>query len=241
MIIFSKESDFLAHPLLKKNKVIRRAYQENIFINCLKKNCLVVIPTGLGKTILALMLSIYRLSDDENSKVIFLAPTKPLVDQHYQSFLDLTALPEETLSAITGTIPPEKRIELWKNLRMAFMTPQVLQNDLIAQRYSINDVSLLIFDECHRATGDYAYCFIAQKYIELGKNPQILALTASPGSTEEKINEIKQNLFINHTEIRTDTDKDVKPYIQDVETNWIKIKLPEESIEIKQIIVTKLK
>ena len=178
---------------------------------------------------------------EPNSKVIFLAPTKPLVDQHYQSFLDLTVLPEETLSAITGTIPPEKRMELWKQLRIAFMTPQVLQNDLISQRYSINDVSLLIFDECHRATGDYAYCFIAQKYVDLAKNPQILALTASPGSTEEKINEIKQNLFINHTEIRTDTDKDVKPYIQDVETDWIRIKLPDEFLEIKKIIVSKLK
>ena len=241
VINLSKESDFLTHPLLKENKVIRRAYQENIFINCLKKNCMVVIPTGLGKTILALMLSVYRLSEYENSKIIFLAPTKPLVDQHHESFLELTKLPKEEMSAITGAISPENRTKIWENLRIAFMTPQVLQNDLITQRYSISDVSLIIFDECHRATGDYAYCFIAQRYMTLSKYPQILALTASPGSTEEKINEIKQNLYINHTEVRTDSDGDVKPYIQDVETTWIKIKLPEEFLEIKKILIKKLK
>ncbi len=241
MIILSEKSDFLAHPLLKENKVIRRAYQENIFINCLKKNCMVVIPTGLGKTILALMLSVYRLSEYENSKVIFLAPTKPLVDQHHESFLELTKIPKEEMSAITGAISPEDRIKIWDDLRIVFMTPQVLQNDLITQRYSISDVCLLIFDECHRATGEYAYCFIAQRYMALSKYPQILALTASPGSTEEKINDIKQNLYINHTEVRTDSDRDVKPYIQDVETTWIKIKLPEEFLEIKKILIKKFK
>ena len=241
MITLSKESDFLAHPLLKENKVIRRAYQENIFINCLNRNCMVVIPTGLGKTILALMLSVHRLSEYDNSKVIFLAPTKPLVDQHYESFLEFTKLSKEEMSAITGAISPENRAKIWENLRVAFMTPQVLQNDLITQRYSISEVSLIIFDECHRAIGDYAYCFIAQRYVSLSKYPQILALTASPGSTEEKINEIKQNLYINHTEVRTDTDGDVRPYIQDVETTWIKIKLPEEFLEIKKILIKKLK
>jgi ERCC4-related helicase len=241
VIILSEKSDFLAHPLLKENKVIRRAYQENIFINCLNKNCMVVIPTGLGKTILALMLSVYRLSEYENSKVIFLAPTKPLVDQHHESFLELTKIPKEEMCAITGAISPEDRTKIWDDLRIAFMTPQVLQNDLITQRYSISDVCLLIFDECHRATGDYAYCFLAQRYIALSKYPQILALTASPGSTEEKINEIKQNLYINHTEVRTDSDRDVKPYIQDVETTWIKIKLPKEFLEIKKILIKKFK
>ncbi|MHA1479781.1 MAG: DEAD/DEAH box helicase [Promethearchaeota archaeon] len=84
----------MSHPLLKENFVLRRAYQENIFINCLNTNCLVVIPTGLGKTIIALMLAIHKLSETPNSKIIFLAPTKPLVNQHYKSFLDLTVIPE---------------------------------------------------------------------------------------------------------------------------------------------------
>ncbi|MFX0076834.1 MAG: DEAD/DEAH box helicase [Candidatus Hermodarchaeota archaeon] len=241
MIFVSNKERFIAHPLLKENYVLRRAYQENIFINCLNTNCLVVIPTGLGKTIIALMLTVHKLSEEPNSKIIFLAPTKPLVNQHYKSFLDLTVLPEEKLKAITGTTAPEKRKEIWKELKIAFMTPQVLQNDIISNLYSFEDVSLIIFDECHRSVGDYAYCFIAKKYIESSIKPQILGLTASPGSTEGKINEIKNNLFIERVEIRTERDSDVIPYIQNVDNEWIKVKLPSEFLEIKNIITEKLR
>jgi len=221
--------------------VLRRAYQENIFINCLNTNCLVVIPTGLGKTIIALMLAIHKLSETPNSKIIFLAPTKPLVNQHYKSFLDLTVIPEENLKVITGTTSPEKRRDIWKGLEIAFMTPQVLQNDIISNLYSLENVPLIIFDECHRSVGDYAYCFIAKKYVESAKNFQILGLTASPGSTEGKINEIKKNLYIDHIEIRTEQDSDVKPYIFKVENEWIKVKLPSEFMDIKLIITEKLR
>jgi ERCC4-related helicase len=220
---------------------LRREYQENIFINCLNHNCLVVIPTGLGKTIIGLMLAVHRLTEISNSKVIFLAPTKPLVDQHYNSFLALTTLPEESLKSITGTTQPEKRKLIWDNLTIAFMTPQVLQNDIISNLYSIKEVSLIIFDECHRAVGDYAYCFIAKKYMNQSKFPQILGLTASPGSTEEKIKEIRENLFIDHVEIRTEKDSDVKPYIHNVDNELIKIKLPNEFLEIINILTQKLK
>jgi Fanconi anemia group M protein len=195
VIVINSNEEFISHPLIKQNVVSRREYQEKIFINCLSKNCLVVIPTGLGKTIIALMLVVHRLTEIDNSKVILLAPTKPLVEQHYKSFLELTEISEESLISLTGTTAPEKRKELWKDLKVAFMTPQVLQNDLISGLYSIKDVSLMIFDECHRAVGDYAYCFLAKKYIDLSNDAQILGLTASPGSTEGKIKEIKENLF----------------------------------------------
>ncbi|MFX1595376.1 MAG: DEAD/DEAH box helicase [Promethearchaeota archaeon] len=241
MIFVSDKQDFISHPLIKQDIIARREYQENIFINCLNRNCLVVIPTGLGKTIIALMLAVQRLTEIEDSKVIILAPTKPLVEQHYNTFLELTKLPKESLISLTGAIIPEKRKELWLGIKVAFMTPQVLQNDLISGLYSIKDVSLMIFDECHRAVGDYAYCFIANKYCELSHYSQILGLTASPGSTESKINEIKQNLFINHVEIRTEKDLDVIPYIHKVDNDWIKVKLPTQFLEIKTILEEKLR
>jgi Fanconi anemia group M protein len=236
----SKE-EYISHPLIQENLIVRRSYQETIFINCLNHNSLIVIPTGLGKTIIGLMMAVHRLTEYPESRVIFLAPTKPLVNQHYKSFTELTILEEESLQSITGTISPDERKGIWKNLKIAFMTPQVLQNDIISNQYSLKDVSLIIFDECHRAVGDYAYCFIAKKYIKSSEFPQILGLTASPGSTEEKINEIKQNLFINHIEIRTEKDPDVKPYIHNVDQNWIKIELPNEFSEVLNIIQDKLK
>jgi Fanconi anemia group M protein len=241
VISVSTNEEFISHPLIRQNFVSRREYQESIFINCLNCDCLVVIPTGLGKTIIALMLAVHRLTERANSKVIFLAPTKPLVDQHYKSFLNLTLLTPDSLHVYTGATPPEKRKSTWSQTKVAFMTPQVLQNDLISGLYSIKDVSLIIFDECHRAVGDYAYCFIAKKYKESGSSSQILGLTASPGSTQEKINEIKENLYIDHIEIRTDRDIDVKPYVQKVDNRWIKIKLPKDFMEIKRSLEDKLR
>ena len=241
MISVSANENFISHPLIKRNFVSRREYQEAIFINCLNHNCLVVIPTGLGKTIIALMLAVHRLTEIPNSKVIFLAPTKPLVDQHYKSFLNLTLIPPDSLQSLTGSTPPEKRKSTWSQIKVAFMTPQVLQNDLISGIYSIKDVSLIIFDECHRAVGDYAYCFIAKKYMGGASSHQILGLTASPGSTQEKISEIKTNLFMDHVEIRTDKDIDVKPYIQKVDNQWIKITLPKEFLEVTKLLEIKLK
>jgi len=241
MITQLKKDDFISHPLIKKDIIIRRAYQENIFINCIDKNSLVVIPTGLGKTIIALMLIVHKLTENPDSRVVFLAPTKPLVEQHYKSFLNLTKIEPESLKVVTGAISPEKRKVLWDDIKVAFMTPQVFQNDIISRHYPIHDISLIIFDECHRAIGDYAYCYIAQKYVNSASKPQILGITASPGSTEEKINEIKKNLFIEHIEIRTEEDSDVKPYIHKVDNEWIKIKLPPEFLDIKLILDEKLK
>jgi Fanconi anemia group M protein len=237
----SEKQEFISHPLIQEETVLRRSYQENIFISCLNQNSLVVIPTGLGKTIIGLMLAVHRLTEVPDSRVIFLAPTKPLVNQHYESFRSLTVLNHDSLRPITGTISPDERKQLWQDLKIAFMTPQVLQNDIISNQYTLEDVSLIIFDECHRAVGDYAYCFIAQKYMENSTNPQILGLTASPGSESEKIQEIKQNLFIDHIEIRTENDADVKPYIHNVDNEWIKVKLPKEFTEIQNILSDKLK
>ncbi|MBD3254823.1 MAG: DEAD/DEAH box helicase, partial [Candidatus Lokiarchaeota archaeon] len=177
----------------------------------------------------------------KESKIIFLAPTKPLVNQHRETFSNLIDLPKESLVSITGSVSPDQRKDLWDETRICFMTPQVLQNDIISNTYSLKDISLIIFDECHRAVGDYAYCYIAKKYVEDSRYPQILGLTASPGSTEEKINEIKTNLFIDHIEIRTESDPDVKKYVHKVDKEWIKVKLPQEFSKINEILSEKLK
>ena len=58
-----------------------REYQQKIFETCKEKNCLVVLPTGLGKTLIALMLTIERMREFPGEKVVFLAPTKPLAEQ----------------------------------------------------------------------------------------------------------------------------------------------------------------
>ena len=119
---------------------------------------------------------------------------------------------------------------------MIFATPQVIKNDLIAGRYALTDVTLLIVDECHRAVGNYAYVFLAQRYLGTAAKPLILAMTASPGGAQEKVQDVCANLGISHIENRTENDPDVSPYVfeRDIETITIDIP-PEIKIAINTI------
>jgi len=205
-----------------------RLYQETILATAVKKNTLVVLPTGLGKTNIFLMLASQRLKQYPKSKILFLAPTKPLVEQHLQTFQKYFDFEKEKLAVFTGQTAPEKRTELYQNKQIIFSTPQVIENDIISSRLNLQDISLLGIDEAHRAVGDYAYVFVAKQYHKKSNFPKILALTASPGSDLEKIREVCQNLHIEAVEARTPEDPDVKPYIKPIKTEWIKVELPSQ-------------
>ena len=210
-----------------------RLYQETILDTCTKKNTLVVLPTGLGKTNIFLMLASNRLKNYPDSKILLLGPTRPLIDQYFETFKKHFEINEEEMAIFTGFVKPEKRAELWKKSKVIFSTPQGLENDVIAERIKLEEVSLIGFDEAHRAVGDYAYVFVAKQYHKKSKMGRIVGLTASPGSDLDKITEVCRNLFIEAIEARTDEDPDVKEYIQEIDIKWIKVDLPEEFKKIK--------
>ncbi len=213
-----------------------RLYQETIFAAAINHNVLTVLPTGIGKTALAMMLASYRMHQYPNSKVLILTPTRPLCQQHYDTLIKHLDIDQNQIVFFTGHIKPEKREELWKSARVIISTPQGLTNDIISGKIKLADVSLMVFDECHRATGDYDYVWLAKQYDKTASHPRILGLTASPGSDLEKIAEICKNLYIEEIEVRTEDDPDVKPYIQDVEIKWLKVDLPDEFLQIRKFL-----
>lgn len=218
-----------------------RQYQINIFEKAKLYNTLVVLPTGLGKTLIAILLIENRLKNYPNSKVIFLAPTKPLVMQHKKSIEE--HLNKEVI-AFTGSTKSEKRKELFEKNSIIVATPQTIQNDLLTKNISLENVSLIVFDEAHRAVKDYPYVYIAQEYHKQAKYERILGLTASPGHDKEKILEICNNLYIEHLEVRTRHDPDVKPYVQEIKIEWIEVELNEELKKIvsmlKEILIEEI-
>ncbi len=224
------------------NNLTPRLYQETILATAIKKNTLVVLPTGMGKSILFVLLAAHRLNGYPQSKVLILAPTKPLCQQHLQTMNKFLRLAdenetiEEKTVLLTGQIKPEKRQELWEKAQIIVSTPQGLENDLINKRLDLEDVSLIVFDEAHRAVKDYSYVWIAKQYWKKANYARILGLTASPGSKEEVINEVIKNMHIEEIEVRTDEDPDVKPYIQEVKIDYVKVKLPEEMKLIKKFL-----
>ncbi|MCK4636792.1 MAG: DEAD/DEAH box helicase family protein [Methanomicrobia archaeon] len=225
--------EFIDHPLVKKDMMMARVYQETIVDSCREKNSLIVLPTGLGKTIIAALLTVYRLQKYDG-KVIFLAPTKPLVMQHFQTFSDILNI--DKMEFFTGIVAPSKRKDHYEDNKIIFATPQVIENDIISRRLDLENVSMIVFDEAHRSTGDYAYVFIANKYMEKGKDPLTIGLTASPGSQKQKIKEVLENLFIENIEVRTDSSPDIKRYIQDIDIDWIEVDFPEEYKKVRKYL-----
>lgn len=213
-----------------------REYQQKIFETCKEKNCLVVLPTGLGKTLIALMLTVERMKKFPGEKIVFLAPTKPLVEQHIITFKKY--LPElfADMQLFTGEIKAEQRRRIWQTADIIFSTPQCVANDLRKNLYNLDEVCLLIEDEAHRCIKNYDYNFVASQYRSQSKNQRIIGLTASPGSEALKIKEICRNLSIEEVELRTRESSDVKDYLQEREFEKVFVLFPSEFEEMRQVL-----
>ena len=224
---------YINHPLIKPEAVEQRLYQLALAGEAIKRSTLIVLPTGLGKTVIALLVMVSRLS---KGKILLLSPTKPLVEQHFSFFKNVLNIPPENIILFTGNTPPGKREKMWEKARLVISTPQVIENDLLAKKINLEQVSCIIFDEAHRGTGNYSYVYIAQKYASQNPEPLVLGITASPGSNTEKIQEVCANLHIKSVEMRTDSDPDVKPYIFDKDIEWKYVSVPVEIKGLKQLM-----
>ncbi|MBE0517584.1 MAG: DEAD/DEAH box helicase, partial [Methanophagales archaeon] len=226
-------SKFISHPLLKDGVVERRRYQIAIAEEAEKDSLMVVLPTGLGKTTIALLVLVERL---KRGKILFLAPTRPLVEQHSSFLKEVLTIDASCIQTFTGTVLADRRAKLWEDARIIVSTPQIIENDLLSNRIELRDVALLIFDECHRAVGNYSYVYIAEKYMEQAKEPLVLGMTASPGSDKEKIKEICTSLSVTRVESRTEYDADVAPYIFKKDFEWRGIDVPVEIRKLKRML-----
>jgi ERCC4-related helicase len=234
-----KSIEWIQHPLIKAEKIESRLYQQVLAADVLKKgNSMIVAPTALGKTIVAALVAAERLKTFKHSKVLILAPSKPLVIQHEESFREFL---KTSVTSITGAIKPEERVKRWNDSQIVCATPQTVESDLISGRYNLENVSVLVFDECHRGVGSYSYVYLASKYMKEAKNPLVLGLTASPGWDEEKIQGVCENLFIKEVVIKNEEDSDVEPYFNPVKVKWVKIELNPELKDIKSHLEKALK
>ena len=213
------------------NGIIPRQYQENIANEIQSRNTLLVLPTGLGKTIIAAMLA-YKAIENGRS-VIMVAPTRPLVDQHLKTFEELFRNTSWKIGGITGHTPKKERGDIWNGSRMVISTPQTVVGDIIRGYVDLEKYGLLVIDEAHRTIGNYSYVQIAKEFAEKSGG-YILAMTASPGSRKEHIDQIKENLGIRKIIIRTEEDPDVSPYVMGSRITPVYIKPSEIQLEISR-------
>jgi ERCC4-related helicase len=228
---------YVENPLIWPETIEARLYQQTIAEKACKKNTMVILPTALGKTAISALAAAYFLYNHWDMKILVMAPTRPLVLQHKDTFTRFLKLKAEDMAVLTGKVPPSYRRFLWEgDAKVFFATPQVVRNDLENRRLSLENFSFAVFDECHRARKNYAYTLVAEKYVEQARWPVIMATTASPGSNRKKIHQTCSDLHIEQMEFRTEEDPDVAPYIHRVDVEWLQVDLPEEYREMGEIL-----
>ncbi|KAF5025040.1 hypothetical protein F66182_2908 [Fusarium sp. NRRL 66182] len=218
-----------------------RDYQFSIVKNSLFNNTLVALPTGLGKTFIAatVMLNFYRWT--KKAKLVFVAPTKPLVAQQVDACYNIAGIPRSETTLLTGDIPPALRVDEWEARRVFFMTPQTLLNDISHGYADPKSIALLVIDEAHRAVGEYAYAKVTKLIRRFSKSFRVLALTATPGSKVETVQEVIDNLGISHCEIRTEDSIDIRQYVHQRNIEQIVLDPSDEMVLVSELFTKALK
>jgi Fanconi anemia group M protein len=231
---------YVVHPMVRDGVIEDRDYQRRFVERALEANTLAVLPTALGKTVIAELVAAELLHRHPGCRILFMAPTKPLAIQHRESVLKHLKLREDEVAAVTGETAA--RPDVWNSPRVRFVTatPQTVWNDYRRGFVRLEEFALLVFDECHRSRSRYAYTRLAEEYIRRCPYPLILALTASPGSEEDKVVEVVRNLWIEQVVWMSEKDEEVSKYIPGIRVGWVRVKLPAEyemiRDEIKRMI-----
>lgn len=202
-----------------------RSYQWNIVKKALFSNTLVALPTGLGKTFIAAVVMFNYWRWFPTSKIVFMAPTRPLVTQQIEACYSICGLPQTDTIELTGNLPPNQRRAFWMSKRVFFVTPQIMQNDLQSKICPAEKIVCLVVDEAHKATGNYAYTEVVKLVSKCHGEFRVLALTATPGTNIQGVQTVIDNLRIANVQIRTEDSMDIQQHMhgKNIQTRVVKL------------------
>ncbi|XP_066045290.1 Fanconi anemia group M protein isoform X2 [Chamaea fasciata] len=214
-----------------------RPYQERMAGAALLANTLVCLPTGLGKTFVAavVMYNFYRWFP--SGKVLFLAPTKPLVAQQMEACRRVMGIPCRDMAEMTGGTQALGRQELWNTRRVFFLTPQIMVNDLSRGTCPAVEIKCLVIDEAHKALGNHAYCQVVRELSKYTNQFRVLALSATPGSDTKAVQQVISNLLIAQVEVCAEDSPEIQPYSHERQVEKIVVPLGEELVEIQNTYI----
>jgi ERCC4-related helicase len=212
----------------------KRQYQYDIAYTAIIQNTLVSLPTGLGKTLIAAVVLYNYYRWFPTGKVLFLAPTLPLVDQQVQACYEIMGIPATDTALLTGKVPATQRATIWQEKRVFFCTPQTVQKDLESNRCDALKVVCVVLDEAHKSTGEYAYCKVISYLEKAGAKFRVLGLSATPGTSIKAVQNVINVLRINCIEARSDNDPDVKRYIHDRQTEIVVVQGMDATKDVEQ-------
>ncbi|RAH16676.1 MAG: hypothetical protein CMB56_000075 [Methanobacteriota archaeon] len=222
------------HPNLSSDKIEARAFQLKALDSILSSSTLLVLPTGSGKTPIEFMAIAEKLAENPSKKALLIAPTNPLLSQHFNDANMILNIPTESIVMVNGGINWEKRAEMMKNAKLVLATPQVIRNDVIRGSINLTDYCFLVIDEAHHATGKHAMSQVAELYLKDSDGESILGATASPGSTEKAIVNLSEKLNIKNIFSMERSNPLISRYTSELESKFIILELPLKIIQLAE-------
>jgi len=238
---------YIEDQLLASNKLEAREYSLAIANSLQQDNGIVIIPTGLGKTYIAITMMLAQLKKNSAQKILFLAPTKPLVNQHVSTLQ--TLLPGLEINKITGYTPKKKRGLLWRASRIIVATPQTITAEIKSFKVKSlvgqsEDMMMLVIDELHHQTGHYDYVDLVEFYQKKNSDIQFVGFTASPDPSLNTIKGWIKQLRVKNgcVEARSFDSSDIAPYsyCRQVTPHYLDRKLTPLQREFKTILAEEL-
>ena len=228
---------FIHLQFIKEDKVEKRDYQERLSNICLEQNCLIIAPTGLGKTIIAALFIAKSLIEDQERRILLIAPTRVLVGQHAKTLREVLNLDPETIAEATGEDSIENRIDRWKK-KIVVATSEITLSDLEKGIFKPEEFYSVIFDEAHHAIGNHPYVLLGRSICIRKPEIRVIGFTASPPSDKEGQEQVLNKLNIKHVEAITENSPEVKKYFLGSKMEIIKIKFTPALLKIKQDLST---
>lgn len=190
--------------LLLVQTIALRDYQKKLLEVCICKNSILYLPTGSGKTLIAAKL-IETFSDDlkipldkGGKRSLFLVTTVCLGRQVAEEIRNLLGLEVALWNSETHktTWSAQRYKEGFEKSQVFVATAQLFLDAVKHHFISIEQINVIIFDECHHGRMNHPYHELMKmfKYIEPTKQPRILGLTGmligiSSSITVETVND----------------------------------------------------
>lgn len=214
------------------SNVTRRKYQFDISKLCLRYNTLVCLPTGSGKTLIAavVMMNFHRWFP--KGKIIFMAPTRTLVNQQVEACSNFTDIKRDKIIIMTGTnASGSLRKNIWEEKSVFFCTPQIVNNDIDKKRLNPTKIVLLIIDEAHHARSNYAYTVVVRKVAARSSQFRVIGLSATPGADMISVQSVIYNLMVSKIVYLDENDPDIAQYQHERNIEFITVPLStDESV-----------
>lgn len=180
-----------------------RSYQLEMLEESMRRNIIIAMDTGSGKTLIAILRIQEELERCAPEKLVwFCVPTVALAEQQHQAISrQLTAYQSRVLSGKDSCEFWSKRTwtEVLTGTRICVSTHDILLDALIHGFVTMDQIALLVFDEAHKATKGHSANRIMQNFYHPTPGefqPSILGLTASPAINDQihSLDQLESNL-----------------------------------------------